>query len=277
MHSESVTDSRDSAGWQSLGSNEVLAADFISAGQPWDEMFPSDFAEPVPEWLRAELPDEGWREVTVRETGTAAQGRQLFAAPVEGGWITALVWSKREGLPVFMGDVSIYRLRPTKATRREGLALSWSEPLRVASTDLNALTVTLTNSSDAVWRPDSEDHAFIHGHLLDDAGQSPADCSFWYASSPRAFNGITRLLPGESTELPVTFSHDAEPAVGEYAIEAILVALDLCSPKGTLTVVDASDRAPRVTFSAAQIEERRAREDADRAIAKLLGEESGAS
>ncbi len=272
-----MTDLGDPAGWRSLGQYEVLAADFVSAGQPWDEAFPSQFSEPVPGWLRAELPDTGWREVTVRDVGRPSQGRQLFAAPVEGGWATALVWSKVEGPPVFMGDLSTYRLRPTQERRRQGLAMSWTEPLRVASSELNAVTVTLTNTSDTVWRPDPEDHALVHGHFLDDAGQSPANCSFWYASSPQAFNGVALLAPGESTELPVTFSHDEDPAVGSYAIEAILVVMNLRSPKGMLHVVDASDEAPRMTFSAAQIAERRTREDADRAAAKLLGEEPTSS
>ena len=184
-----MTDLGNPAGWRSLGQYEVLAADFISAGQPWDEVFPSQFSEPVPDWLRAELPDTGWREVTVRDVGRPSQGRQLFAAPVEGGWATALVWSSTEGPPVFMGDISTYQLRPTQEIRREGLALSWTEPLRVARSELDAVTVTLTNTSDSVWTPDPEDHAFVHGHFLDEDGQSPANCSFWYASSPQAFNG----------------------------------------------------------------------------------------
>ncbi len=172
---------------------------------------------------------------------------------------------------MFMGDISTYQLRPTQDVRRQGLALSWTEPLRVASAELDAVTVTLTNTSDSVWTPDPEDHAFVHGHLLDDAGQSPANCFFSYAPIPHEFKGVS-LSPGESLELPVAFGHDEAPAVGSYAIEAILVSLNLRSPHGRLTVVDASDEAPRMTFSAAQIAERRLREDADRAVAKFMNE-----
>ena len=270
-----MTDSGDRAGWRSLGHYEVLAADFVSAGQPWDEVFPSAFIEPVPDWLRAELPDTGWREVTVRE-GHPPQVRQLFAAPVDRKWATALVWPQAEGPPVFMGDISTYGLRPTQEIRRQGLTLSWTEPLRVAALELDAVTITLTNTSDSVWTPDPEDHAFIHGHLLDEAGESPADCFFAYAPNPHVFSAVS-LAPGESLQLPVAFGHDKAPAVGSYVIEAILVSMNLRSPKGTLTVVDATDEAPRMTYSAAQIAERRLREDADRAVAKFMGENPASS
>ncbi len=232
-------------------------------------MFRSDFAEPVPDWLRAELPDTGWREVTVRDSGGLAQGRQLFAAPKDGAWVTALVWPQSEGLPIFMGDLSTYRLRPIQEIRRQGLALSWTEPLRVAASELNAATVTLTNTSDSVWTPDSEDHSFVHGHFLDDAGHSPANCSFAYGSSQGDWKDIS-LAPGESTELPVTFSHDKPSALGSYTIEAILVSLGLRSPKGTLQVVGDSDEAPRMTFNEAQLAKRRLAEDADRAAREFI-------
>jgi hypothetical protein len=62
---------------------------------------------------------------------------------------------------------------------------------------------------------------------------------------------------------------------GEHVIEAVLVSLNLRSPHGTLQVVDASDEAPRMTYSAAQMAERRLREDADRALARFMSENPG--
>jgi hypothetical protein len=198
-----VTDSREPSAWRSLGHYEVLAADFEATGAPWDEAFPDEFSEPVPDWLRAELPDTGWREVTPRTRDGLLQDRQLFAAPTDRGWVTALVGPQPEGPPLFMGDLSTYGLRPTQEIRRQGLALGWSEPMRVASSELDAVTVTLTNTSDEVWTPDPEDHAFVHGHSLDDAGQAPANCRFAYGYSEGAWKGVS-LAPGESTELPVS-------------------------------------------------------------------------
>ena len=109
-HPGTVTDPGDVSRWRSLGSYEVLTADFEPLGEPWDEVFPSEFTEPVPDWLRAELPDSGWREVTVRDEGRPPQSRQLLASPIDGGWVTALVWPQPEGPPVFMGDLSTYQL-----------------------------------------------------------------------------------------------------------------------------------------------------------------------
>ena len=259
-----MTDAGDESPWRSLGSYEVLAADFESAGEPWDEVLPGEFTEPVPDWLRAELPDTGWREVTVRDRSGPPQARQLLASPKDAGWVTAVVWPQAEGPPIFMGDLSTYRLRPTQESRRQGLLLSWTEPLRVAASELNAVTVTLTNTSDSVWTPDSEDHAFVHGHFLDDAGNSPARCSFAYAPRPHEFN--ESLAPGESVELQVTFGHDKVSAPGDYAIEAILVSLNLRSPKATLEVVADSDDAPRMTFNEAQRAERLMQEEYERAM-----------
>ena len=264
-----MTDSGDLSSWRNLGDNEVLAADLESVGEPWDAVFPSEFTEPVPDWLAAELPDTGWREVTVRDAGGLPKARQLFAAPKDGGWAIAWVRPQPEDPPVFMGELSTYRLRPTQETRRRGLALSWTEPLRVAASELNAVTVTLTNTSDSDWTPDSEDHPFVHAHFLDDAGQSPAKCFFSYAPLAHQFEGV-RLAPGESMELPVTFGHDKASALGSYAIEAILVAVNLRSPKGTLRVVADFDDAPRMTFSEAQLAKRRWGEDADRAARELI-------
>ncbi len=231
-----MTDEGDQTPWRSLGSYEVLAADFEPAGEPWDDVFPSEFTEPVPDWLRAELPDTGWREVTNRDSAGPRPDRKLFAAPVDGGWATALVWPQPEGPPVFMGSIATFQLRPIQEIRRRGLALSWTEPLRVTASELNALTVTLTNTTDSVWTPDPEDHDFVHGHFLDDAGQSPATCSFGYARQVPGFRGVS-LAPGESLPLPVVFGHDKASAPGGYGVEAILVSLNLRSPKATLKVV----------------------------------------
>ena len=60
--------------------------------------------------------------------------------------------------------------------------------------------------------------------------------------------------------------------MGSYTIEAILVSLNLRSPHGRLLVVDASDEAPRMTYSSAQIAKRRMGEEADRAVAKFMNE-----
>src|SRR5258707_13559278 len=117
-HPDPVAASGDLSPWRSLGSHEVLAADFVSAGDSWDRVFPSEFTEPVPEWLRSELPDSGWREVTIRDVGRPPQARQLFASPSGSGWATAQVWPPPEGLPIFMGDLSTYHLRPTREIRR---------------------------------------------------------------------------------------------------------------------------------------------------------------
>lgn len=170
---------------------------------------------------------------------------------------------------MFVGDLSTYRLRRIQEIRRLGLALRWSEPLRVAASALNAVTVTLTNTSDSAWTPDPEDHAFVHGHVLDDAGHSPAKCAFAYGSSQGDWKGIS-LAPGESTELPVSFSHDQPSALGSYTIEAILVSLGLRSPMGTLQVVGDSDEAPRMTFNEAQLAKRRLGEEADRAAQEFM-------
>jgi hypothetical protein len=267
-----VTDSGDLSSWRSLGDHQVLAADFESAGERWDAVFPSEFTEPVPDWLRAELPDAGWREVTVHDGGGAPNGRRLLAAPKDGRWATAWVWLQSEGPPVFMGDLSTYRLRPTREIRRQGLALSWTEPLRVAASELNAVTVTLTNTSDSHWTPDSEDHPFVHGHVLDDAGHSPANCSFAYGLSQGDWK--VSLAPGESTELPVIFSHDKPSALGSHTIEAILVSLNLRSPEGTLQFVADADEAPRMTFNEAQLAKRRLGEDADRAAREFIEKNS---
>ncbi len=158
-------------------------------------------------------------------------------------WVTALVWPQHEGPPTFMGDLSTYRLRPTQSIRRQGLALSWTEPLRAEAPELDAVSVTLTNTSGSVWTPDPEDHGFVHGHFLDDDGNSPAHCSFAYGLSPHEFKGVS-LAPGESLQLPVAFSHDKAAAPGSHPIEAILVSLNLRSPKGTLEVVADSDETP---------------------------------
>src|SRR6185437_12530172 len=142
-------------------------------------------------------------------------------------------------------------------------------PLRVAVAELNAVHVTLTNKADSAWTPDPEDHDFVHGHFLDASGRSPAKCSFGYARQEPGFRGLS-LAPGESIELPVVFSHDKPSAPGMYGIEAILVSLNLRSPKGTLAVVGDSDEASRVTYSEAQlarsrlVECRRPRETARR-------------
>ncbi len=121
-HSGLVTDSDGLSRWLNLGSYEVLAADFESAGEPWDEVFPAEFSEPVPDWLRAELPDTGWREVTARDRIEPSRARRLFAAPADdGAWMTALVWPQDGGLPVFMGDLGTHRLRPTQDIWRAGL------------------------------------------------------------------------------------------------------------------------------------------------------------
>jgi hypothetical protein len=163
-HPDPVTQSGEPSPWRNLGHYEVLAEDFESAGASWEAVLPSEFTEPVPDWLRAELPDTGWRQITVREGNALANDRQLFAAPVERGWVTALVHPQAEGPPIFMGDLSTYRLRPTQEIRRQGLALSWVSPLRVAASELNAVAATLTNTSDESWTVDEEDYAFVHGH-----------------------------------------------------------------------------------------------------------------
>ena len=265
-----MTDPDDLSQWLNLGSYEVLAIDFESAGEPWDEVFPAEFSEPVPDWLRAELPATGWREVTARDRLEPSRIRRLFAAPTDGGaWMTASVWPQDGGLPVFMGDLGTHRLRPTQDIRRAGLALGWGEPLRVAGTELDAVTVTLTNTADSVWISDGEDHAFVHAHFLDADGQRPANCGFAFAPLSHDFKGRT-LAPGESMELPVAFGHDDAPAPGSYAVEAILVSLNVRTPVGRLEVVDASDTAPRMRFSDAQNAARLHLEESDRAIEQFM-------
>jgi hypothetical protein len=72
----------------------------------------------------------------------------------------------------------------------------------------------------------------------------------------------------------VTFSHDEAPEPGSYGIEAILVSLNLRSPKGTLLVVPDSDDAPRMSFTEAEYAERRLAEEADRAAQRLIDEDA---
>jgi hypothetical protein len=46
-------------------------------------------------------------------------------------------------------------------------------------------------------------------------------------------------------QLPVAFGHDEASAPGSYPIEAVLVSLNLRSPKSMLEVVADDDHAPR--------------------------------
>ena len=236
-----MSDSPEPFPWRSLGHREVLAADFEGEGADWTAVFPPVFVEPVPDFLMEALPVSGWRKVTERPRSDGRPSNELFAAPRDGGWAVASVGSAPGGPPRFMGDMGTYRLRPDQETRRHGLQLSWQDPHRVAVSDFGSVTVTLTNTAEVVWTPDPEDHAFVHGHFLDENGQAPARCQFGYGRYEGEWKGVS-LAPGEAIDLPVRFGHDDAPGPGTYGIEAILVSLNLRSSKGILEVVP--DPAP---------------------------------
>jgi hypothetical protein len=235
-----VSDSPEPSPWRSLGYHEVLAADFAGEGADWAAVFPPVFGEPVPDFLMEALPVSGWRKVTERPRGDRPSN-ELFAAPRDGGWAVASVGSAPGAPPRFMGDMGTYRLRPDQETRRQGLQLSWQDPIRVAVSDFGSVTVTLTNTAEVVWTPDPEDHRFVHGHFLDETGQAPERCQFGYGRYEGEWKGVS-LAPGEAIDLPVRFGHDDAPGPGAYGIEAILVSLNLRSSKGILEVV--ADAAP---------------------------------
>lgn len=230
-----MSDAKEPSPWRSLSHYEVLAADFETDGADWADVFPPEFAEPVPDFLMPELPQSGWRSVNVRAWGDRPSNR-LFAAPKDGGWAVASVGIVPDGLPIFTSDIGTYQLRPHQESRRQGLRLTWRNPLRVAVSDLDTVTVTLTNTTDVAWTPDPEDHAFVHGHFLDENDQAPERCHFGYRRSQGEWENVS-LAPGEALELPVGFGHDDPPEPGSYGIEAILVSLNLRSPKGTLAIV----------------------------------------
>ncbi len=187
----------------------MLAADFEMDGADWADVFPPEFAEPVPDFLLQELPHSGWRAVNVRTWGDRPSN-QLFAAPSESGWAVAMVGIVSDGLPIFMGDIRTYQLRPDQESRRRGLRLTWNDPVHVAVSDLDAVTVTLTNTTDVAWAPDPEDHAFVHGHFLDENGQSPERCHFAFGSHQGAWKTVS-LAPGEAIELPVSSATTIHP------------------------------------------------------------------
>ena len=234
-HPERVSEAKEPSPWRSLGHYEVLAADFETDGADWADVFPPEFAEPVPDFFVQELPRSGWRTVTVRAWGDRPSNR-LFAAPRDGGWAVVSVGIVPDGLPIFMGDIGTYQLRPDQESRRQGLRLTWKDPLRVSVSDLDTVTVTLTNTTDVGWTPDPQDHAFVHGHFLDGNGRPPERCHFAYGGHQGQWRNAS-LAPGEALELPVIFGHDDAPEPGSYGIEAILVSLNLRSPKGTITIV----------------------------------------
>lgn len=202
--------------WVSLGDFDVDPADLTRPGQPWDDVVPGESASTIPSVVMTVLPAGGWREVTLE---APTQGERLFAAPGENGWFT----SHLSATGVFSASDEPVAVRPGKATRRRGLALTVNA---TGVTSLDDLTATLTNTSTEPWTADPDDSGVVHGHIKRDS--EPVEGG-WFAYAPLS-QKLHDLQPGESVEFPVTIAQTAHGfAPGTYEVTAVLLSLALFS------------------------------------------------
>ncbi|MFN8156939.1 MAG: hypothetical protein U0R68_05960 [Candidatus Nanopelagicales bacterium] len=218
--------------WVSLGNRDIEAGGLSLVGDAWSRVIPADVDNRVGPELMAQMPSDGWRELSLLDSH-GPNASHLFAAPNEDGWALVHLTGRGDGL-ILSGDPGPYLVRPGRPRRRQGLALTWPEGIRCQASDLGSLSVTLQNTSATTWVWDPEDHGYVHGWLLDDRGDRLAPGYFAY--TPRQ-HPLRDLAPGESMSLGVDFGPAADRVrPGRYDVEAVLTALDLWSTKATLVV-----------------------------------------
>ncbi len=184
------------------------------------------------------LPEGGWRRVHSRPSRADLGGQEVHAAPHRerpGTW-AMISLSERDGIWTLSADPGPIPAFLGRPARRAGLRFAWPEALIAPAGTTPDLSIELRNVSDEVWINQPDDSAHVHGWLHGADGQRlPA--SPWIGYGHGA--SIPALQPGEAASLPVTL---ATPDVdllspGEYAIEAVLVALNLRSAPGSLRLV----------------------------------------
>jgi hypothetical protein len=220
--------------WVSLGNRDIEPGGLSLVGDAWSRVIPAEVDDRVGPELMAQMPSDGWRELSLPDGHDRPNASRLFAAPKGDGWALVQLSGTDDGL-ILSGDPGPYRVRPGRPSRRQGLELSWSEGIRCRASDLGSLSVTLQNTSEKTWVWDPEDRGYVHGWLLDERGDRLAPGFFAYA--PLQYR-LGDLAPGESMSLGVDFGPDAHQVrPGRYDVEAVLAALDLWSTRASLVVI----------------------------------------
>jgi len=187
------------------------------------------------------LPRAGWRLIHRSPAQGDWGGSEVFAAlcgeTADSGWAVATVSAPGGGgdwiLSADPGPVSVF---PGRAARRAALSLSWPDDLSATAGSIPELSIRLRNETDRVWSNDRGDMAYVAGWLLDADGRRLEESS-WFAFG--VGDTLPTLQPGEMVTLPVAMaSFDYQSlSPGNYQLDAMVVALDLCSAAGSIVLM----------------------------------------
>ncbi len=184
----------------------------------------------------AELPREGWR--LIGESRIEFNPSQTFAAPSmaqRDAWAVLNIAKTRSGAWHTSADPGPISPVPGRPARRENLRLEWPvDPFTGPADTLPELTITIRNSDIEPWKNVARDSAHVQAWLLDTTGERlPASPYVLHGALPR----LPDLAAGEGVTLPVTIATPEHiPAPGRYGVKAAVVALNLWSDIGAITL-----------------------------------------
>ena len=134
-------------------------------------------------------------------------------------------------------------LRPSRARRRAGLALTWPVPVMSASVGtVPQLRVRLSNAGDRPWDNDGRDYDHVTVRLLGSSGEPLPDArtSPWKGGDMvgAAIHLLPPLLPGSFVDLTPArgAAHISTLPPGDYGVVAELNDLQLRSAPEALQV-----------------------------------------
>lgn len=233
-----------------LGEYEVPADIMNSPGSALEDLIGTPAAALVDDLLGAP-PDNGWRLIAGDLTAPTERQPVLAApwtSPRSNGWIVIRL-SQSEG--AWHASIASDRrpIRQSRARRREGLHLSWTDAAVEQAANLQAgrqlgpLAVTLTNTSDTRWANDGWDDDCVTIHVADERGRPIQRRG---VSIPTAIE-VAPLPPLEPDEQRTLTAHFIPPAVdlgpqaGTATISLIanLVSLRLFTTAITASVASA--------------------------------------
>jgi len=227
-----------------LGYYDVPAAVLSADGVPLAELIGELGAASVDDMM-GPPPADGWRVIA----GDLADfGGQLpvlaapWSSPRSNGWMVISL-SRPDGVwqASILGDDR--PLRPSRARRRAGLALTWPVPVMSASVGtVPQLRVRLSNAGDRPWDNDGRDYDHVTVRLLGSSGEPLPDArtSPWKGGDMvgAAIHLLPPLLPGSFVDLTPArgAAHISTLPPGDYGVVAELNDLQLRSAPEALQV-----------------------------------------
>ena len=194
---------------------DALAGDGTALSELAEEL-----AFGIEETTTTDAPSDGWRVLRRLESGAVYLG-----SPVDADHRTWRLAQVHEGErpPVVRVHPDTLDVRPSRAERRQGLALRW--PRFIAElADPSELVIDIVNAGTTRWTPTDE------GFFAIGALTTPGETGFSFGWMGSAAGRAVPLDPGEYNRVPVQLQLQSDPSSlrpGPYDLHVVVVELSL--------------------------------------------------